>query len=194
MPDSPYVAIVLAGRSSQRLGGADKAMADVGGSTLLERVVRAASGARDIIVVGPPRPGALAVTWCEEQPVGGGPVAALAAGLAVAPAGEAVLLMASDLPFVEGAVAPLFAALTPDADVALLVDCDGRPNYLASAWSRSPLERHLQSLGDPVGLSMRRLVDGLRTRHVRDTGGWGFDCDTWDALEEARKRGASGDE
>ncbi|MGN6722626.1 MAG: molybdenum cofactor guanylyltransferase [Marmoricola sp.] len=181
-----HVLIVLAGRSSARLGGADKAMVDLDGITLLDRVLSATDA--EAVVVGPERPTSRPVLWCEEEPVGGGPVAAFAAGLAVAPPSEMVLLLGSDLPFIGGAVAPL---LSTSADVAVLVDADGRANYLASAWRRHVVEAALARVGDPTGLPMRRLVDGLTVEEVRDTGGWGFDCDTWDAVEEARERGAT---
>jgi hypothetical protein len=101
-----------------------------------------------------------------------------------------VLLLASDLPFIGGAIASLSE---PTADVAILVDPDGRPNYLASVWRRDIAESALQRIGDPTGLSMRRLLDDLTVAKVRDTGGWGFDCDTWDAVEQARQRGARDD-
>lgn len=191
MPRTPYAAIVLAGRSSARLGGADKAMVEFEGSTLLDRVLDAATDAEQIVAVGPPRPTGHPVTWCEERPVGGGPVAAVAAGLSAAAATEVVLLLASDLPFIEGAIGPLLDALTPGADVAVLVDDTGRANYLASAWRRGAVETRLADLGDPAGLPMRRLLEGLTVVEVRDTGGWGFDCDTWEALDLARHRGAA---
>lgn len=181
-----YIAIVLAGRSSERLGGADKAMVELDGTTLLDRVLNAT--AADTVVVGPERPTSRPVSWCEESPVGGGPVAAFAAGLAVAPASDRVLLLASDLPFIEGAISPL---LVTSADVAVLVDVDGRPNYLASVWRRAVAEDQLRRLGDPAGVPMRRLLDGLTIEEVRDTDGWGFDCDTWETVEQARERGAT---
>lgn len=187
---APYSAIVLAGRSSQRLGGADKALVDFAGGTLLDRVLQACTDATDVVVVGPRRPTSREVRWCEEQPTDGGPVAAFAAGLAAAPSGEHVLLLASDLPFIAAGVTPLLAALTPEADVSVLVDAEGRANYLASAWRRSAALARLRDLGDPTGLPMRRLLDGLSIAEVRDTDGWGFDCDTWESLDLARQRGA----
>ena len=183
---APYVAVVLAGRSSERLGGADKAMVDLDGITLLDRVLNATEA--ETVVVGPRRPTSRSVIWCEEEPVGGGPVAAFAAGLAVAPPSEKILLLGSDLPFIAGAFSPL---LSTSADVAVLVDADGRANYLASAWVRSAAEAQVRDLGDLTGLPMRRLLQGLTVEEVRDTGEWGFDCDTWDAVHEARERGAA---
>ncbi|MGH3739543.1 MAG: molybdenum cofactor guanylyltransferase, partial [Micromonosporaceae bacterium] len=79
---SGYAAIVLAGGAARRLGGADKPGLAVAGRSLLSRVLDAVADAYPRIVVGPPRqlPGDVILT--REQPPGGGPVAALAAGLA----------------------------------------------------------------------------------------------------------------
>jgi molybdopterin-guanine dinucleotide biosynthesis protein A len=74
-------AIVLAGGRGARLGGVDKADLVVGGQTLLERALAATAGANRTVVVGPRRPTSRPVTWAREHPPGGGPVAALAAGL-----------------------------------------------------------------------------------------------------------------
>ncbi len=69
------------------------------------------------------------MVWCQEQPAGAGPVAALAAGAARTSAAY-VAVLACDLPFVHAAVPVLLTALStrPGADVAVLVDPDGRRN------------------------------------------------------------------
>ncbi|HWU31477.1 MAG TPA: NTP transferase domain-containing protein, partial [Marmoricola sp.] len=79
----PYSAIILAGAFSERLQ-ADKALADLGGKTLLQHVLDAVDDAASITVVGPERAIPNLVTWCQEEPAGGGPVAAFAAGLSFA--------------------------------------------------------------------------------------------------------------
>ncbi|MEU5399582.1 DUF6457 domain-containing protein [Streptomyces sp. NPDC005963] len=76
-----FDAIVLAGGSAQRLGGADKPGLSVGGRTLLDRVLSASRGARRTVVVGGRRGTERPVVWAREDPPGGGPVAALDAGL-----------------------------------------------------------------------------------------------------------------
>lgn len=182
-----FDAIVLAGPRSERLGGVDKAMIDVGGSTLIDRVLAGLEEARLIVAVGPARAVARQVRWCEEQPPGGGPVAAFSAGIAACEA-QFVLLLAADLPFVSGAVPALIAGLTEGVDVAVLVDDSGRPNYLASAWRRTSAESRLAGLGNPTGLSMKMFFDGLTIAEVVDDDDWGTDCDTWVAIEQARVR------
>lgn len=183
-------AVVLAGARSERLGGVDKAMIDVGGSTLIHRVLGGLEGVAHVVVVGPERAVVGNVHWCEEQPSGGGPVAAFSAGLAAGDAGV-VLLLAADLPFVGGAVTALLGRLIEGVDVAVLIDDSGRPNYLASVWRRAAVDSRLAALGDLTGLSMRMLFEGLTVATVTDDGGWGIDCDTWDAVEQARLRAAN---
>ncbi|MDT4922611.1 MAG: hypothetical protein QOG01_324 [Pseudonocardiales bacterium] len=185
-----YDAIVLAGGAARRLGGVDKPQLEVDGATLLDRAVAAAADADAVVVVGPRQPVAADVTWCREEPPGGGPVAAAAAGLH-GTAADVVLVLAADLPWVAPAV-PLLLAAVADAEVALLVDPSGRVNYLAAAWRRPAFVAALAAVGQVQGASMRSVVAmARRPELVPDTGGWGRDCDTWDDLAEARNRDTS---
>ncbi|WP_055712320.1 DUF6457 domain-containing protein [Streptomyces torulosus] len=93
-----YDAVVLAGGAARRLGGADKPGVRVGGRALLDRVLAACAGARTTVVVADPRPTARPVLWAREEPPGGGPLAALDAGLRRTTAPYVVVLSA-DLPF-----------------------------------------------------------------------------------------------
>ncbi len=180
-----YDAIVLAGGSARRLGGAAKPQLQVGGRTLLDRAVAAVAGADRVVVVGPEQPVGRAVRFCREQPPGGGPVAALAAGLGDT-AAETVVVLAADLPWIAPAV-PVLLAARPPAGVALLVDAAGRRNHLAAAWHRGTLLAALTTLGDPTGASMRALLDLVEAIvAVPDPDGWGHDCDTWNDLSVAR--------
>ena len=184
-----YDAVVLAGGTARRFGGAtDKVALEVGGTPLLDRVLVGCAGARTTIVVGPRRPTRRPVSWVREQPPGGGPVAAVAAALPSVTA-DRVLLLAADLPFFEPATAAvLLRGLDgdPDADAAVLVDADGRDQPLAAAYRTAPLLAALTALGDPAGLPLRRLVGGLATRRIADADGAALDCDTWDDLARAR--------
>ncbi|HEX3336635.1 MAG TPA: NTP transferase domain-containing protein [Jatrophihabitans sp.] len=185
-----YDALVLAGGAARRLGGVDKPQLEVDGATLLDRAVAAAGDAGTVIVVGPRQPVAAAVTWCREDPPGGGPVAAVAAGLQHTSA-DVVLVLAADLPWIAPAVPALVAALA-DADVALLVDPSGRVNYLAAAWQRPAIVAAIAEVGRVQGAAMGSVVArARRPALVPDTGGWGRDCDTWDDLTRARNRDTS---
>lgn len=189
-----FDAVVLAGGGARRLGGVDKMALTVDGATLLERVLGAVSGARRRVVVGPRREvGANGLVWCREEPAGGGPVAALAAGVRLTQA-PVVVVLAGDLPWIAPAVPDLLAALSAGVDAVELVDPGGRANHLAAAWRRAALVSALASLGDAEGASMRALVARVRRVGLADPAGWGRDCDTWDDLAGARRGRPDGQE
>src|SRR5262245_36081754 len=72
-----FDAIVLAGGASTRFGaGVDKAALPVDGVPMLDRVLLATAAASSTVVVGPRRETVRPVEWTQEQPAGGGPVAA----------------------------------------------------------------------------------------------------------------------
>ncbi|MCG7204302.1 NTP transferase domain-containing protein [Streptomyces arenae] len=187
-----YDAIVLAGGAARRLGGADKPAVRVGGRPLLDRVLAACAGAEQTVVVADPRPTSRPVRWTREDPPGGGPVAALGAGLRHSTAAYAVVLSA-DLPFLEEAtVGRLLSVLTESgADAALLTDADGRDQPLVAAYRTAALRQALSALvtGDQglTGLPLRRLTAELNLTRVPDPLA-SFDCDTWDDIADARAR------
>ncbi|MFJ8475068.1 molybdenum cofactor guanylyltransferase [Kitasatospora sp. NPDC094011] len=189
---TPYDVIVPAGGAARRLGGVDKPGLTVGETSLLDRVLAACAGARTTVVVGPDRPTARAgVRWTREQPPGGGPVAAVAAGLDLVTA-EVVLLFAADLPFLDRRTVDRLVAALDDAgasvEAAVLVDAGGRDQPLAAAYRTAALRSALVGLGDPAGQPLRRLVGGLAGVRVADTDNVAYDCDTWEDLEQARER------
>jgi molybdopterin-guanine dinucleotide biosynthesis protein A len=100
----PFAAVVLAGGKAARLGGQPKPQLDVGGRTMLTAVLSALDGAAPRVVVGPAQPVPAGVLLVREEPPGGGPVPALAAGLAAVGDVEVVAVLAADLPFVTTAV------------------------------------------------------------------------------------------
>lgn len=189
---SVYDAVVLAGGGARRLGGADKPAVRVGGRPLLDRVLAACAGAATTVVVADPRPTARLVRWAREEPPGGGPLAALDAGLRDTTAGRVVVLSA-DLPFLAApTVRRLLAALdATGADGALLTDGDGRDQPLVAAYRTPALRRGLAALTAEhtalTGLPLRRLTAGLDLTRVPDPVA-SFDCDTWDDIATARSR------
>jgi molybdopterin-guanine dinucleotide biosynthesis protein A len=186
-----YDAIVLAGGQAARLGGAAKPQLVVGGRSLLDRVLDAVSNAARTVVVGPQQPVGRDVIWGREQPPGGGPVAALAAGVPLT-AADVVVVLAADLPWIAPAVPALRAAL-PASGAAVLTDPSGRANYLAAAWRRGDLVSALQRSGSLSGASMRSVLESVPVVGVPDRAGWGRDCDTWDDLAQARAEGKDAD-
>ncbi|MFD6434784.1 NTP transferase domain-containing protein [Streptomyces venezuelae] len=200
----PYDAVVLAGGGAARLGGADKPGVRVGGRALIDRVLAACSGAGTTVVVAAPRPTARPVVWAREEPAGGGPLAALDAGLARTTA-ERVVVLSADLPFLgERTVRRLLAELAGSgADGAVLTDPDGRDQPLVAAYRRDALLREIAVLderdgrgrghgvegrgGGLAGLPLRRLTARLALTRVADPLA-AFDCDTWDDIASARAR------
>jgi molybdopterin-guanine dinucleotide biosynthesis protein A len=141
--------LVLAGGAGRRMGGVDKAALSVGGVTLLDRVLGAARPVCDrLLVVGPDRPTAVdGVRFVQEAEPGGGPVPAVAAGLAAVPEAEGgpnPLLAAYAVPALRararglGAGARAAALLPPDVvtvDLGRATLNVNRPDDLGAAES-----------------------------------------------------------
>ncbi|SCG48273.1 molybdenum cofactor guanylyltransferase [Micromonospora halophytica] len=185
-----YAAVVLAGGAARRMGGRDKPGVPVGGLPMRERVLAAVADAAPRVLVGPGGPVPDGVLVTREQPPGGGPVAATAAGLApLRPGTPTVALLAADLPLLtREAVATLRAELDADrdADGVCLVDDRGRRQPLCGMWRVVPLRAALDRLtarrgGTIDGASMRELLAELTVRDLPWSGSgpppW-FDCDT----------------
>ena len=183
-PGEPFDAIVLAGGGARRLGGADKPALEVGGVSLLDRVLAACEGAASVAVVGPPRPVARPVVFTREYPPGGGPVPALAAGMTVGSA-ELVAVFAADLPFLDvEAVTALRRSLT--ADAVLFTDERGKDQPLAAIYRRNTLAAALDSRPELRGARLFSVVGALDVTRIPDTRGVTADCDTWEAVHAAR--------
>ena len=180
-----FDAVVLAGGTARRLGGADKALVPVGESTLLERVLAATADAHRVVCVGPPRPTPVDVTWTREEPAGGGPVAGLVAGLAEV-GSPVTLVLAVDLPFVSSSVARMLARDCPAGGALLVADEEGRAQPLLGAYDTSALRTRLRDLGDATNLPMGGVVDGISVRLV-SVPRVARDCDTWADVESARR-------
>jgi len=145
------------------MGVADKTALDVGGMSLLDRVLSATAGAGTTVVVGDERPVARRVTWRREHPPGGGPAAALAAALD-AITSDRVVLLAGDLPLITSAhIERLVAAITDDG--AVYVDDDGAEQWLCSAWRSAVLRQ--AALGP--GRSLRDALTPLTFARVHDS-------------------------
>ncbi|MFI9205697.1 NTP transferase domain-containing protein [Streptomyces sp. NPDC053048] len=188
-----YDAVVLAGGAARRLGGADKPGVRVGGRALLDRVLGACGGAGRTVVVGPRRPTVRLVTWCREEPAGGGPLAALDAGLRRVRA-ERVLVLSADLPFLDArTTTDLLAELetAAAADGVVLTDPGGREQPLVAAYRTESLRRELGLLaaehGTLTGLPVRLLTTELSLARVHHPTA-SFDCDTWEDIGTARAR------
>lgn len=179
--------VILAGGTARRMGGVDKTMLDVGGVTILDRVLGTLTAARvgPLLVVGEPRAVSYPVQWTREQPPGGGPVAGLAAGLAEVTA-PSVVVVAGDLPFLDATTIETLRAArgsATEAAGAIVVDATGRDQPLVGCWSTETLRSALPA--SPAGTSMWRLIAPLQLVRVPAAMPL-LDCDTPYELDMAR--------
>lgn len=188
----PFDAIILAGGRGSRLGGVSKADLVVSSERLLDRVLRAAAGARCTVVVGdvdvPP-----GVVRTVEDPPGTGPAAGLVAGLdAITNPSPWTLVLACDLPGAPAAVARLLAASAGGAsDGRALVDATGRTQHLLALYRTSSLRAAADAYGDPADRSVKGLIAGLVLDPVDAGDADVSDIDTWDDHARWEARSAS---
>ena len=164
MQPPAYDAVVLAGGSSSRFGG-DKLAAVVDGTPLLDRALAATAGASRRIVVGEARAVAVDVQWTRERPAGGGPAAAVVAGLELVTA-PWVVLLAGDLPYVGPQTIGRLIAAAPGHEGAVLVDASGRRQTLCSVVAADALRVRAAGRTDWHGAALRALLAGLRLTEV----------------------------
>jgi molybdopterin-guanine dinucleotide biosynthesis protein A len=163
-------ALILAGGRAARLGGIDKTALVFEGRTLLEQAVAACAGARAVAVVGAPAPAGALTVW--EEPRFGGPVAAIAAGLAAAPPAPCTALLAADQPRIAAALPRILDAVDAagETDGWFAVDPAGRRQNLLGVLRTSSLDRALDLLrggGAPLGgASMRALLAPLSITEI----------------------------
>ncbi|GAA4114200.1 hypothetical protein GCM10022415_09990 [Knoellia locipacati] len=131
--------IVLAGGSSRRFGS-DKLVASLpDGRSVLDHCLLGMPSAWDLVVVGPSRPVpsevAGRVRFVRESPAGGGPLAAIAAGLEVVTS-QVVCVVPGDAPRA-GEVLPLLVSTLEaeaSAAAAVLSDGEGQANPVLAAY------------------------------------------------------------
>ncbi|MEE6294661.1 molybdenum cofactor guanylyltransferase [Georgenia wangjunii] len=195
--DAPFDAVVLAGGTARRLGGASKPDVELSGRRLLDHALDATAGARRTVVVAPASvavpPGVLRTL---EDPPHGGPVAGIAAGLdalesagttdggapAPAPLPALVLVLACDVPGAAGAVPGLVRAALASPGGACLVDADGRRQWLVGVYRRAALRTRLAALAGGRDVGVRALLGDLPLAEVRARGSESTDVDTWSDL------------
>ncbi len=198
-------AIVLAGGTAARMGGVDKTALPLAGQSLVARTVAAARIACDgaVVVVGGNPDVVPGVIRTREQPAHGGPVAALAAGIAYVDA-EWTLLLAGDLRdgaravavlteagfgFPSGGVGSVPSGIDPSypPDAVVLTDPAGRPQWLCARVRTAPLRRALADI-EVGGARLSHVFDRLTCVFVPDPAGVSSDIDTWQDLTRARAR------
>jgi len=201
-----YDAIVLAGGRGRRLGGVDKAALQVtSDQTLLDSALAVVREAERVVVVGPPRELPPGVLQTMESPPGGGPVAALAAGLQHVE-DELTAVLACDMPLLQprhlnNLIARLGSedSLSPPVQGALLVDPDGRRQPLAAVYRTAALRAAVARLPTVSGAAIRDLIEPLTLAELAADSEVTLDCDTWEQLTRVRalvdnRRQATSDE
>ncbi len=173
----------------------------VGGRPIVERVLAALAGT-PAVVVGSGEGVPTGTPVVSEEPPGGGPVAGIAAGwtairavsYAAGPgpsAPDVLVVLAGDLPLLTpGHVAALVQAVRsagPEERVAVTVSSSG-PNWLCAAWPSGLLAARLAAVGDPAGVSVRRLLEGVPRVEIDDDAYVAVDVDTPAELDAVRRR------
>jgi len=157
--------IVLSGGTSSRFG-ADKSQAMLGHQQLIHHILTGIPKEFEIIIVGADPLFTLASYRCvQENPVGGGPVAGIAAALELCES-EIVGVLATDMPFAGAHMIHLLSAMTSQDDAIMFVDSKGFKQPLAALYRRESLENALSKIGNPHGASMRTLISDLNIHEV----------------------------
>jgi molybdopterin-guanine dinucleotide biosynthesis protein A len=177
--------IVPAGGAGARMGNADKAALRIGGRTSLDRVLAALADAGRIVVVGEERTTSRAVEWTREEPVGGGPVAAIATGLRTVTA-ETVAVVAADMPLLERRHIAVLRDAASGHDGAIFVDAGGRDQPLAGVYRLGALRDALGRLSETNGASVHAFVRDLDLARIVDDRA-AMDCDTPEDVERAER-------
>lgn len=159
---------------------------------MVDIALAAVSGCRRTVLVGPTRDAVSgSVVQTRESPAGGGPVAALAAGLELLDGtADLVAVVASDIPLLNSsAVDSLIEHVERvETDAVFASDATGRTQFLLGVWRYSALRSAVAALDTVEGAPMRALVPNEhRVVTVADI----EDCDTPADLVTARAAAAS---
>jgi molybdopterin-guanine dinucleotide biosynthesis protein A len=156
-------AIVIAGGEARRFGADKLALRDAQGRGLLDVTVAGVAQVADpVVVVGPQRSLGADVVWAREDPPGGGPCAALIAGVAYLPDDVThVAVLAGDAP-VGGLAVEALRRVIDDAAAAVVTDPAGREQPMTAIYAVEPLKGVLAAYGTGRDMPIRQVLDDLR--------------------------------
>ena len=158
--------IIFAGGLGTRLGGVKKALLDIGGKPIIERILEAVAPlSTSVIVVDNDDslvhlPGVRIVPDSETR---AGVLTALHSGLAAA-GGEMCIVVACDMPFLNGSLLRRLIDLAKDFDVVIPV-IDGQMEPMHAVYRREPC---LAAIGDALARNEKRMISYLNAVRVRE--------------------------
>jgi molybdopterin-guanine dinucleotide biosynthesis protein A len=157
-------AAILAGGRATRFGGRDKSALVVAGRTILDRQLAALGPlTSDLMIVGGDAADAAGARRITDIVPGCGPLGGLHAALTAA-RGDALFLVACDMPYVTTAFVEYLLSLAAEAD-AVVPRSERGYHPLCAVYTRACLEPAAARLADRR-LKMRELVDSVRARVV----------------------------
>jgi len=141
--------VIQAGGKSTRMGGEPKALATLGGRSLIERVVdvvRAVTGEALIVTNTPELFAHLGLPMVPDVFPDHGALGGIYSGLAAAP-GKAAFTVACDMPFLSEPIARLVTSRAAEADI-VIPQIGGHWETLHACYAKSclePIERRLRA-------------------------------------------------
>lgn len=181
-------AVILAGGTGVRLGGADKASIELGARTLLEWCLDTVIDAGEVVVLGDWVPTERPVTFTREDPRGGGPAAGLLHGLdSFARPPRELLVLAVDMPFLTMGTVTRLRDAARGRDGAVLCDLSGR-RQLAMVLTAARLAAVAPPYDERHGMPLHRLLDGLDLVDVPARDDEAHDIDSFADLAHAREQ------
>jgi len=162
--------VVLAGGLATRMGGGEKALLELAGVTLLERMAQVLSGLFEEVLVATPHPETMAgaagdLPVVQDVHPQAGPLAGIHAALAACSRPHA-FVASCDLPFVDPEVVSVIAGRAGEADV-VMPRIHGRFHPLHALYSRDLAGEADRLLG--LGRrAVRALTDGCNVLYLTE--------------------------
>ncbi|GAA1549752.1 molybdenum cofactor guanylyltransferase [Brevibacterium picturae] len=199
-------AIILSGGRSNRFGGVHKPAVELGGATVISRIlstVHTVAPLAEVWVAGPTDGLSEAETesvhTVREEPAFAGPLAGIAAACAAVRTRESAtgsdepegvtLVLAGDMPLITADhLGELIAACRRTGAPATGTDERGKTQFLCTAWPTALLLARLESIGDPVNGAVKLLFAGLEPTLVDVDPGIVADFDTAADLDRIHAR------